>query len=447
MAKAPPPFKPTPAAPKNLSAGAAFDQFVKAHPSMKGYADGIWKWSKQYGVPAVVLAALLWRESFAEAKRRGVDPRTIFSPTGEGFGLAQINPKVWFGKPNAVPWFAGPINQEWASNPSNAIRFAAWYLSEGFKDTGNWDRAYDQHYNPGYTGPGLTSTLPKGYVPKESGLSPSDKASVSVEASTARQDITDPYAMLKNGKLVGTNNPKAAIKSFGAPVRMSDFQRYWASLNDNFIAYTGRRATANEAVGVLRKGTTEYQLINDLTKTPEFLKSPVWKSKAPSYGAVWSEVFGQDSTPDAELVRQAIVNNWDGTTFQAQLRKKPEYLKSKEFIGAYTGYEGVYRKIMGNPGEQEKALIQEVALAGWSGEQFASWLRSQDAYKYSPEGRSRAVSFLGELGLIFGAMPTAGPGGLPTGGIAAAGVPDDKRVAGAPVTPSQPTGTVGYGQG
>jgi hypothetical protein len=419
------------AAPKGLNAGAAFDQYIKAHPTMRAYASTIWKWSKQYGVPPAVLAALLWRESFAEAKRRGVDPETIMSPTGAGYGLAQINPKVHFGRTKGPD--GATITKAWASNPDNAIRFAAWYLKKGEKKYASWDRAYDKFYNPGYTGPALTSTLPKGYIPRDAGLSPQESASVSVEQSAAREELTDPFVMLtKKGKLVGTTNPNAAVKSFGLPVRMSAFRQYHSQLNDNYQAYLGRNATPAEAAGVLKKGWSEYKLINELTKQPGFLNSPIWKSRAPSYAAVAEDLVGK-ARP--EWIREAIVNNWDSNTFAATLRKKPEYLGSKEFAGLATQYEGIYRKIMGNPGDNEKALIKEVALAGWTGEQFSGWLRSQDAYKSSPEGLSRAVSFLDSMGMVFGSMATLKPGGTKVQ-AKPADVPDDKRQAGTPMTPA-----------
>src|SRR4051812_4479519 len=102
MANAYPPVKIPPKQSKSTTTGGAFNAFINAHPIMRPYADAIWKYATEAGVDKVVAATLLWHEGFAEAARRGVDPNTIMSPTGEGFGPAQINPKVWLGK--TTPW-------------------------------------------------------------------------------------------------------------------------------------------------------------------------------------------------------------------------------------------------------------------------------------------------------------------------------------------------------
>jgi hypothetical protein len=425
----PPPPIPK-AAPKSLNDGSAFNQYILKHPKLKPYAGLIWKWSKQYGVAPAILASLINFESGGNPSARS---------GANAFGLAQIHLPTWAGK--KTPW-GETISEAWAANPNNAVRFAAWYFSSKIAKFGSPDEAYRRGYNPGYTGAGPFKDLPKGYVPR-SGLSPREEVSAEIEKSGIKADLTDPFVMLtKKGKLVGTTNPNAAVKSFGLPVRMSAFRQYHSQLNDNYQAYLGRNATPAEAAGVLRKGWSEYKLINELTKQPGFMNSPIWKSRAPSYSAVADDLVGKAKP---EWIREAIVNNWDSNTFAASLRKKPEYLGSKEFAGLATQYEGIYRKIMGNPGDNEKALIKEVALAGWTGEQFSGWLRSQDAYKSSPEGLSRAVSFLDSMGMVFGSMATLQPGGAK---VAAkqADVPDDKRVAGKPLTPAG-TNTLQAGYG
>jgi hypothetical protein len=68
-----------------------------------------------------------------------------------------------------------------------------------------------------------------------------------------------------------------------------------------------------------------------------------------------------------------------------------------------SAYEQIYGKA--DPGAHT-GMINETHVAGWTPDEFQSWLRSQDAYKQTPEYQSKSVSFLTQLGLITGAQAT-----------------------------------------
>ena len=175
---APPSLPPLPAPKsKTTSAGAAFNSFINAHPTMRPYADQIWKWAKTYGNDPTVMAALYWRESFAAAKAQGKDPATIISPAG-AVGIGQIMP-LHVGE--RTPW-GHVVSQSDLTNPKFNIQWSSWYFSQQVSKYGSVDAAYNKGYNPGYTGPPLSTLLPKGYVPK-TGLSPSDKGAVAAETA------------------------------------------------------------------------------------------------------------------------------------------------------------------------------------------------------------------------------------------------------------------------
>jgi soluble lytic murein transglycosylase-like protein len=158
--------------------GAMFNAFINAHPNMRDYADKIWTWADKYGIDKVVAASLFWRESFAEAKRRGKDPATIMSPTGKGVGIGQINP-IHVGE--RTPW-GHTITRADLNNAQFNIRWSMYYFSQQVAKYGNYNDAYSKGYNNGYTGAPLTSLLPKGYVPR-GGLSPTDQGGLTAETA------------------------------------------------------------------------------------------------------------------------------------------------------------------------------------------------------------------------------------------------------------------------
>lgn len=429
---APPP--PPPAQSKNLSSGTAFNQFINAHPSMRPYADSIWKWSKTYGTDPVVMAALYWRESFAQAKASNQDPATIESPTKAGVGIGQINP-VHVGE--KTPWGA-TVSQSDLTNPAFNIRWSTWYFSKQESKYGDADTAYSQGYNPGYTGPALSTLLPKNYVPR-SGLSPTDKASVSVETTTDKKAITDPWVVqTKSGfKYVNsTQPPKNTITYGGTPITRSEFNQVWTqTYSDTFEAYTGRKATAKEIVNILGTAPSVYSLSNSLATQSGFDKSPVYKQHAPGLIAVAQTILGTGWEPSGGIIRQAIAQNWDQATFEQHVRQLPAYQQGPEFKTNAAQNQAQFESIYGNVDTNTKQLIDHVTLQGWTPDEFASWLRQQPAYKQSDEYMAKQQSFLSALGLVTGAVPTL-TGDQVDQAIAAGG---QLKAPAAPVTPPPTT--------
>ena len=419
-----PPPPPPPASKGGLGAGKAFNQFITKHKALKPYADLIWKWSKQYGIDAVELAALIQFESAGKPGARS---------SANAVGLAQIHLPTWLNE--QMPW-GETVTEANAKNPAFAVRFAAWYFSQQKQKYGSFDEAYRRGYNPGYTGNRLPSgLLPKGYIPKTGALSPTEQASANVEQAAATQELTDPWVVLRNGKVKfvrGAQPPKGVLTFDGVPVTRSAFLGAKRQLEETFLSYTNKRPTDTQVATVLSKGWSQYTLAKTLAGSKDFVNSPIYKSRAPAYQDAAKGLLGDKEKLDPALVRDAIVNNWGGDTFQAVLRKRDGYVRSNEFKGKVASYSNVYQTIYGTPDEKGMTTIKEVAAQDWSFDQFAGWLRSQPEYTFTPEYRSKALTFAETLGLITGATPVLLPGSRPQnpspGGF---GPPaDDPRIQG-----------------
>jgi hypothetical protein len=415
---------PAPAPPtstKNLSTGAAFNAFINAHPTMRGYADQIYKYAKVYGVDPVVMAALYWRESFAAAKASGQDPATIVSSKG-AVGIGQIMP-LHVGE--KTPW-GHIVSQSDLTNPKFNIQWSTWYFSTWVAKYGNYDEAYAGQvgtqsggYNHGYSGPALTSLLPNKYVPR-SGLSPTDKGAVAAETAAAtaaaKTQTFDKWAVLDpKGKVQFVNitdttqPPKNVLKYAGTPLTQSTFTQTWGqNYADTFEAYTGRRASGKELAAILEQAPSTWTLANQLAQQGGFSKSPVYKSHAPGLVAIGKSILGNDWKPSGGIIRNAIAQSWDQATFEAALRKDPAYLKGPEFKTNLAQNQSVAEGIYGRPDGSAAKLIKDVTIAGWSPTEFATWLRKQPAYQQTAEYQSKVLAFVGPngLGLITGAVPT-----------------------------------------
>jgi len=395
------------------STGSAFNQFINQHPIMRDYADRIYTWAHTYGVDPVVMAALFWRESFAVAASTGQDPRTITSPTGAGVGIGQINP-IHVGE--RTPWGA-TVTQSDLTNPEFNIRWSTWYFSQGLQKYGNADDAYAHYYNPNYTGAPLTSLLPKKYVPR-SGLTTTEKASVSAQQSAAtakaKQTLTDPWVVLTpKGKLsfvYSDTPPKNALTFAGQPITRTGFNQTWTqSYADTFEAYTGRKATGKDIAQILRQSPSVPGLAQQLANRPTFQSSPIYKQHAKGFLAVGRSILGQTWNPSGDtkgIIKKAIVGNWDQATFEQTLRESKEYAKSPEFQANLDNFKDAYSSIYGQPDAAVTSTLKDRVVAGWSTEQLNTWLRQQPAYKFSAEYQTKSLSFLGQLGLITGAVPT-----------------------------------------
>lgn len=235
---------------------------------------------------------------------------------------------------------------------------------------------------------------------------PPQSATTSVERAGAKDALTDPYVTVKNGKFTTTKNEAEATKSFGAAVRMSDFQRAQSHYNDYFTKYIGRKATATEIIGIIRKGLSETAVQMMLSKDPAFKRGSVWQAQAPAILGYAKSMMGENWKADPDFVRKAIVNNWSEGTLRAKLRARPEYLQGPEFRQNVSALQNVYSSIQGRPDEAAMQGIKEAALGGWSSDQYAAYLRNDPNYVKGQEYKSKALSFLDALGLVTGEQTT-----------------------------------------
>ena len=235
---------------------------------------------------------------------------------------------------------------------------------------------------------------------------------LAIYKSLYKKSLTDPWVVIKNGKLRFSNSLNPPKGSIG--LRRSEFMDAWEKHNDIFEAYLGRKAKAGEVALSLKKGWSTYTLVNNLSKKPNFIKSRIWKAAAPEYQSVGMDILGDawGSIPQKahnELIRQAIVNDWSQTTFAEKLRRRPEYLNGTEFQTNVANLRSVYEGIYGISGGDD-TRIREAALARWTPDQFAQHLRKLPGYTSSPEYQGRALAVLDALGMITGQFATLTPG-------------------------------------
>lgn len=379
---------------------SAFKAYINAHPGLKPYAQQIFKSAHKYGLDSVYFASLI---NFESGGKAGV------TSSAGAIGLGQVLPGKHY------PGLDHPVTAADLKNPTINLNVAAWYFSLGLKKYGSYQEAYNRWYNgPNYaaspdfkkTGPAFAD-VPKGYVSTFAGSSPQDSAQTSVEVSTAKQNLTDPFVTIRNGKLVKTTQ-QGALKVFGQPVRRSQVLNTWQNLNDIYLAYTGRSVTLRAVKDILSSGKSKYQIIAVLAKGPHFVGSPVWKQNAPSYEAVWKGIYGQDSTPDQNAIKYAIVNNLGGDGFASTLRARPDYETSQEFKGNEASLSAVYTKVYGLPDANGLNTVKQATRQGQSPDEFASWLRAAPEYQYSSEFKSRTLGLGQALGFVTGQQATLG---------------------------------------
>jgi hypothetical protein len=438
---------PPPKDKKAQARQAAYRNYINAHKGLRPWAGQIWRWANYYGVDPVYYAALIQFES--KGKHAGV-----VSSAG-AVGVAQIHRATWIGQ--AVPWAPGrSITEADLQNAAFNLRLGAWIFGRAYREYGSYEQAYagggPLAYNNKYRGPSPFRTVPKDYVPIGGGPSPQEAAERSVETAAARAAITDPWVTIDQKgrvKLVYSLEPPKNVVRFGGKngpaITQSQFFAEWKNrLDPIFLSYTGKRATAKQAAGILARGVSEYELQIQLAKTPAFFNSPIWKHTAPGYKALFRKMFGEDAYNPKEhraLISYAILHNLDGEGFATYLRQQPAYLKSNEFRQGVVGFTQVYANIYGTPDQNGLVTIQEAVRSGWSPEQFAGYLRQQPNYKFSSEYQARALNFLERLGLIFGTFPTLTPGGgAAQQQVAGVPPPDSPLVPGTPgpVTPASP---------
>ncbi|RZS79861.1 transglycosylase-like protein with SLT domain [Phyllobacterium myrsinacearum] len=111
------------------------------HENLKPYSQAILKAAAETGVPADLLAAVIWDESKGKASAG-----TINGQNGQtDSGLMQINPATFASLKATYPSLLQGNN---LSDPQTNIMAGALYLKEQYKTFGNWDLAL-RAYNSG----------------------------------------------------------------------------------------------------------------------------------------------------------------------------------------------------------------------------------------------------------------------------------------------------------
>jgi hypothetical protein len=406
---APPPPPPPPPKPQGKTTGerGIFDRFINSHTALKPYAGQIWADANNAGgITPTELAATLWLES------RG-NP-SASNPSG-ALGLAQIldtsaNPTNAAG----VPFFRAnrQISRQDKLNPSFAIQYMAWRMSGAVQKYGSLDVAYVKGYNPNFTGTGPSGFLPKGYVgtPNQT-----VKQTVTKSQQTAglKNTLNDPWVVETKAGFKYVNSPeppKGTVSYGGQPITRSEFTQVWKqTYADTFFAYTGRSAKPSEIVQILQNAPSVYSLGNQLASEKAFSNSPVYKKAAPGLVQYARTILGENWKPSGGIIREAIAQNWDQSTFYAHLRQQPAYQNGPEFKTNLAQNQKVFEDIYGNADLHDPSiatLLKQKTLAGWTADQLNAWLRQQPAYKSSAEAQAKNVNFLSQLGLVTGAVPT-----------------------------------------
>lgn len=428
-----------------------FLKFLKDH-NMTDYANDIWTAAGHYGgITATQLAAVIYAESRGNPKAK----------SGVGaLGIAQIYDNTANAVNAAgVPFFRADHNISNADklNTNFSINYMAWRLSGYASVPGGggsiddiWVKGYNPKYKVGRDGPAnpITRFLPKGYV-GTSNTTISDSGTKSNQTSDFTQGLKNPYitGLDSKGRATGVNSstpPKNAVLYDGAPLTASAFAQLKRSLESYFVTYTGKRPDDKTVLAYIQKGWGPYSLTVALSKAPSFFKSPIWKAQAPGYKAAAKDLLpagavdglkavapGSKPTSLQNLMRTAILNQWDTTTFQAVVKQQPGYVQSNDFKNSVATLTNVHQSIMGVPDEQSQEVIQQAALAGWSTDQYAQHLRSAPEYVQSPEYQTKALSFLSGLGLLTGENPVLKKGMAPASAnpnLPGSPIPVDKRL-------------------
>ncbi len=443
--------------------GKALAALIKYAPGYQKYVGAVKNAAKLWGADPVQLLSLLAFENTS------ADPNITNSAGARG--LAQIVDRT-VGKglnPAAYEAFASlygtQIPDVLAHDPNYAINYAAFRLAGTIQNYGGDLNAwYRGNYNPGFTGDSrgagpaaLLKTAKVGNYQPTIPQSPSQGAAAATAAATAKaqsdayiaattglsvvkatavaqakalQHFTDPWITVttRNGRVTGfgapstgENPPANVLTVQGQPVTQSTFQTLWdASRNNLFESYTGRAATPGEIVGFVSKGLSFYQMRAQLAKTPEFMKSPVWKQEAPGVRATVKAALGTD--PPAAFVARAISENWTPDTLAANIKTLPGYHQGPEYLQNFSAAKAVYGTIYGAPDHEGNAWLKTVATQGWTQQQVADALRSAPEYKHSLEYANNVGDLLDTLGMFVGRRAafksTKIPNPpLPTGGL------------------------------
>lgn len=444
------PFKIPPPPAKHTgppSTTAALAAMAKKYPTVGQWIRSglIENAATAWGVNPVELAAVLVREggqATTKPNSKGaIGPAQIVDTTVR----RDLNPSAYQA---FTAQFApnGTLTPEQKANPVTAINYMAWRMAGTRYQYPTLDAWYaSPGYNPGYTGKG-PSTFIKGAgvagyqvnLPQ----SPAQKAGTSVTDTNAKAGVVSPWAVLtKTGtvKFVpSTAPPKGTITdAAGNPYTEQNYTQVANSLDTLYLAYTGTRASAKAVANYVKAPVSDYEItqrLSDPTQNPRFYKSPVWTTHAPEYEAVYKSIYGNDATPDKAALTYGVVHSLTQTAFQQYLRDQPGYEKTEEFKANAASFRSGYQAIYGNPDPTGEQKISQAVKAGWNGDQWTQFLRSQPEYTASGEFQKNVYSLFSNMGLVPGA-----PG--------AASAPQTALAAPAPAAPTPAPSLTATGAG
>ena len=403
------------------SAPTALKQMMAKYPNFAKYQPTISAAARLYGADPVQLYAML------VALGSHGDPK-FQDPTG-GTGLARI---AWTVVEKAQnPSRYAEFVRKWgnqaytrAAEPTFAINYLAWMMSGSMGNYASADawlgggvpvnksskygRSPYQIINPeGRTPTAIIKTGAPDYQVKVPPTIP-DEVAKSASKAAAKAELTDPYVAgvtgrQPGGRLVLTGDANKAMEWYGGKVTRSVFMQILANNTKYFNDYTGKNPTFLQIGNVIRNGWTEYQLINILSKGPRFTKSPIYQRDSLAYRDASKDLVPKGEKLPPEVLRRAIVNGWSIGAFQQALRDRGYYEKSTEYQNNYGVLLSSYQNIMGKPDAAGQKVIARATKLQWTQPIFESWLRRQDAYKYSPEYQAKAVGFLDSMGMFIGA--------------------------------------------
>jgi murein DD-endopeptidase MepM/ murein hydrolase activator NlpD len=229
--------------------------------------------------------------------------------------------------------------------------------------------------------------------------------------------LTDPWVVVQRdragnptgfGEAYGAAPPADVLKIGGQPATKSLLNSTWgASYDSIWQDFTGKVATPADIEQVLSTGTSTYALRTRLANAPSFTSSPIYKANAPGIAQQAKQALG--TNPPASFVKNAIAENWDAATIDANLRALPQYEKGPAFQADFSQASDTYKSIYGAPKKEQNDWLKQHVLQGWTPDEVAAKLRADPAYKYSPEYASKAISFLDAIGLYTGQRPVAAP--------------------------------------
>jgi hypothetical protein len=120
----------------------------------------------------------------------------------------------------------------------------------------------------------------------------------------------DPWVVFHNGHISFVNSanaPNNALKSFGLPIKRSDYLQAKSHYNDLFQAWVGHKANPRQIARILQHGVSDFSLRLWFTKRPGFVHSAVYRS----YTSQANQVLGLDYKLGAGEIRQSILNGGD----------------------------------------------------------------------------------------------------------------------------------------